>query len=112
MRDDAGDVRAFHNVCRHRGTLLCRADAGHVRAIVCPYHSWTYSRQGELVNCHGMHDGVDKSKLGLQPLATEVVRGPDLRLAGRDAAGVRTAARGVRAAPRDRRASSARRSPR
>ena len=36
-------------------------DAGHVRAIVCPYHSWTYSRQGELVACHGMHDGVDKS---------------------------------------------------
>ena len=75
MRDDAGDVRAFHNVCRHRGTLLCRADAGHVRAIVCPYHSWTYSRQGELVNCHGMHEGLDKSKLGLRPLATEVVAG-------------------------------------
>jgi Rieske 2Fe-2S family protein len=74
MRDDNGDVRAFHNVCRHRGTLLCRADAGHVRAIVCPYHSWTYSRQGELVNCHGMHD-VDKSKLGLKSLHTRTVSG-------------------------------------
>jgi Rieske 2Fe-2S family protein len=41
MRDDAGEVRAFHNVCRHRGTLLCRQDSGHVRAIICPYHSWT-----------------------------------------------------------------------
>ncbi|MCC6196976.1 MAG: aromatic ring-hydroxylating dioxygenase subunit alpha [Burkholderiales bacterium] len=75
MRDDAGSIRAFHNVCRHRGTLLCRADAGHVRAIVCPYHSWTYSRQGDLVNCHGMHEGVDKSKLGLKPLACETVAG-------------------------------------
>ena len=74
MRDDAGEIRAFHNVCRHRGTLLCRADNGHVRAIVCPYHSWTYSRQGDLVNCHGMHD-VDKSKLGLKPVASEVVAG-------------------------------------
>jgi Rieske 2Fe-2S family protein len=74
MRDDNAEVRAFHNVCRHRGTLLCRADAGHVRAVVCPYHSWTYSRQGELVNCHGMHD-VDKSKLGLKPLATQTVAG-------------------------------------
>jgi Rieske 2Fe-2S family protein len=75
MRDDEGRVRAFHNVCRHRGTLLCRADAGHVRAIVCPYHSWTYSRAGALVNCQGMHEGVDKSALGLKPLATEVIAG-------------------------------------
>ena len=75
MRDDSGEVRAFHNVCRHRGTLLCRADTGHVRAIVCPYHSWTYSRQGELIACHGMHEGVDKSKLGLKPLHAEVVAG-------------------------------------
>jgi len=45
MRDDSRAVRAFHNVCRHRGTLLCRAESGHVRAIVCPYHSWTYTRR-------------------------------------------------------------------
>ncbi|MEO8753079.1 MAG: aromatic ring-hydroxylating dioxygenase subunit alpha [Casimicrobiaceae bacterium] len=75
MRDDARAVRAFHNVCRHRGTLLCRAEAGHVRAIICPYHSWTYSRQGDLVACQGMHEGVDKSQLGLRPLHTEVCAG-------------------------------------
>ena len=75
MRDDAGAVRAFHNVCRHRGTLLCRQETGHVRAIVCPYHSWTYSRQGELVACHGMQEDVDKSKLGLKPLHVEVCTG-------------------------------------
>ncbi|MEP6996444.1 MAG: aromatic ring-hydroxylating dioxygenase subunit alpha [Betaproteobacteria bacterium] len=75
MRDDAGEVGAFHNVCRHRGTMLCRTDSGNVRAIVCPYHSWTYSRQGELVACHGMHDDVDKSKLGLRKLSVEVCSG-------------------------------------
>ena len=75
MRDDSRAVRAFHNVCRHRGTLLCRAESGHVRAIVCPYHSWTYSRQGELMACHGMHEGVDKTKLGLRALHTEVCAG-------------------------------------
>jgi len=75
MRDDSGAVRAFHNVCRHRGTLLCRQDSGHVRAIVCPYHSWTYSRQGDLIACHGMQEEVDKSKLGLKPIHTEVVAG-------------------------------------
>jgi Rieske 2Fe-2S family protein len=75
MRGDDGAVRAFHNVCRHRGTQLCRQETGHVRAIVCPYHSWTYSRRGELVACHGMHEGVDKSALGLKPLHAEVVSG-------------------------------------
>jgi Rieske 2Fe-2S family protein len=75
LRDDAGAVRAFHNVCRHRGTVLCRADSGHVRSIVCPYHSWSYSRQGDLVACQGMHEGVDKSKLGLWPVAVEVCAG-------------------------------------
>ncbi|MEP7276913.1 MAG: aromatic ring-hydroxylating dioxygenase subunit alpha, partial [Betaproteobacteria bacterium] len=75
IRDDDGAIRAFHNVCRHRGTLLCRAEAGHVRAIICPYHSWTYSREGALVACHGMHDGVDKSALGLRPVHAEVCAG-------------------------------------
>ena len=75
MRDDAGEVRAFHNVCRHRGTLLCRQESGHVRAIICPYHSWTYSRQGALIACQGMQEDLDKSKLGLKPQHTEVVAG-------------------------------------
>jgi Rieske 2Fe-2S family protein len=75
IRDDDGAVRAFHNVCRHRGTQLCREDTGHLRAIVCPYHSWTYSRRGELIACHGMHDGIDKSALGLRPVHAEVVTG-------------------------------------
>jgi Rieske 2Fe-2S family protein len=75
IRDDEGRVRAFHNVCRHRGTQLCRKDSGHVRAIVCPYHSWTYSRGGELLACAGMHDGIDKAQLGLKPVHAEVAAG-------------------------------------
>jgi len=75
IRDDQGVVRAFHNVCRHRGTQLCRKESGHVRTIVCPYHSWTYSREGDLIACMGMHEGVDRSQLGLRRLHTEVVAG-------------------------------------
>ena len=75
IRDDDGAVRAFHNVCRHRGSQLCRKESGHLRNIVCPYHSWTYSRQGELLACMGMHDGVDKSGLALKPVHAEVVAG-------------------------------------
>ena len=62
LRGDDGQVRAFHNVCRHRGTQLCRADSGHVRAIVCPYHAWSYSRSGELRSCNGMDEGRDGKK--------------------------------------------------
>jgi Rieske 2Fe-2S family protein len=75
IRGDDGQVRAFHNVCRHRGSQICRSDTGHARALVCPYHSWTYSRQGELVACHGMQDGIDKSQLGLRPLHAQVCAG-------------------------------------
>jgi len=51
VRDDEGRLQAFHNTCRHRGAALCREDQGTLRAgaIVCPYHAWTYSLQGELL---------------------------------------------------------------
>ena len=75
IRDDDGEVRAFHNVCRHRGTQLCRIESGHVRAIVCPYHSWTYSSRGELLSCAGMDEVADKSRLGLKAVHAEVVAG-------------------------------------
>ena len=51
VRDPAGGLRAFHNVCRHRGSELCPGPAGRLRgpAIVCPYHGWTYSLEGALL---------------------------------------------------------------
>jgi len=51
VRDETGILRAFHNTCRHRGAALCREPAGQLRsgAIVCPYHAWVYSLQGELL---------------------------------------------------------------
>jgi Rieske 2Fe-2S family protein len=76
LRGDDGQIRAFHNLCSHRGTVLCQEAEGRVgRAIVCPYHQWTYARDGSLLGCRGMHDGVDKSVLGLRKVTTEVVAG-------------------------------------
>jgi Rieske 2Fe-2S family protein len=44
LRDETGAVSAFHNVCRHRGTLLCREPEGRFKgSIQCPYHAWTYA---------------------------------------------------------------------
>ena len=44
-----GQIRAFHNVCRHRGAAAPRRGAGHCgKLVVCPYHSWSYKRDGRL----------------------------------------------------------------
>jgi phenylpropionate dioxygenase-like ring-hydroxylating dioxygenase large terminal subunit len=75
MRDDEGYVRAFHNVCTHRGTLLYQEETGSVRAIICPYHQWTFSRRGDLLSCYGMQDDIDKDKLGLQTVQVEICGG-------------------------------------
>ena len=47
-RDTSGKVRAFLNVCRHRGNRLCRADIGNAISLTCAYHGWTYSSDGKL----------------------------------------------------------------
>jgi choline monooxygenase len=47
-RDRAGELRAHHNVCRHRGTRLVEEPSGHVeRFFQCPYHAWAYGLDGE-----------------------------------------------------------------
>lgn len=71
IRGDDGRVRAFHNVCRHRGTLLCREPSGSARQLVCPYHQWVYGKDGRLLSCRGMQDDLETDTLGLSPLATE-----------------------------------------
>ncbi|MBA2474775.1 MAG: aromatic ring-hydroxylating dioxygenase subunit alpha [Actinobacteria bacterium] len=47
VRDEAGTLRAFLNVCRHRGSLLVEGE-GRRRSLQCPYHAWTYGLDGGL----------------------------------------------------------------
>lgn len=47
-RDTQGTIRAFLNICRHRGNRLCRADSGNAAAFTCAYHGWTYGNDGAL----------------------------------------------------------------
>ncbi|SVD17730.1 uncharacterized protein METZ01_LOCUS370584, partial [marine metagenome] len=51
VRDSNNEIRAFHNTCRHRGSIICTKDSGHFSSgrIICPYHTWTYALSGELV---------------------------------------------------------------
>ncbi len=65
LRDDDNRINAFWNVCRHRGTELCDQGSGHLGRIVCPYHQWTYGRDGSLLSCRGMQEDIDKGELGL-----------------------------------------------
>lgn len=54
VRDRSGGVNVFNNRCAHRGTKLCNQIAGSVRALVCPYHGWSYNLSGELMDApHG-----------------------------------------------------------
>ena len=49
VRNDAGEINALLNVCRHRGSRVCREDHGRTSRFVCPYHAWTYDLDGQLV---------------------------------------------------------------
>lgn len=49
VRDERGSIAAFHNTCRHRGTLLCKEPSGRFAgSIQCPYHAWSYGLDGSL----------------------------------------------------------------
>ncbi len=72
LRDRAGALRAFYNVCRHRGTRLCEAAAGRFsESIQCPYHAWTYALDGRLIGAPHMQEaeGFDKADHPLHPVA-------------------------------------------
>ena len=70
-RDRAGEIRAFHNVCRHRGSIICKAEHGNAHRLVCPYHRWTYELDGSLVLDTQREFGIDRATLSLRPVAIE-----------------------------------------
>jgi Rieske 2Fe-2S family protein len=74
IRGTDGRIRAFYNLCRHRGTrLVGQASGKKLRSIVCPYHAWAYSPEGPLVGAPHTEDLVEfrKEEFGLHPVALE-----------------------------------------
>ncbi|MFP1625374.1 aromatic ring-hydroxylating oxygenase subunit alpha [Streptomyces sp. 5K101] len=71
-RNRKGELRAFLNICRHRGARLCTEESGEVkRSLQCPYHAWTYDLDGKLIaapNLTKMPD-VDRTTYGLVTVA-------------------------------------------
>jgi Rieske 2Fe-2S family protein len=62
VRDKGGEVHGFYNVCRHRGTRLREDRSGHLSAIQCPYHAWTYGLDGRLIGAPHMDQVPDFDK--------------------------------------------------
>ncbi len=69
-RGPDGAVRAFVNMCSHRGAIVVPEGLGTARRFSCPYHAWTYDQHGDLVGILSREDfgDVDTSCLGLTPL--------------------------------------------
>lgn len=75
LRDRDGEIRAFHNVCRHRAMTVVSEPCKGLQALRCPWHSWTYGLDGRLAatpNLGGIGkpeaEGFDKNDLGLKPV--------------------------------------------
>ena len=74
IRSKEGPIRAFHNVCQHRGNRLLDMPRGHVPAITCGYHAWTYTIDGRLRGAPRTEcvPDFDKSRHSLKPVRVEV----------------------------------------
>jgi choline monooxygenase len=72
-RDAEGELRAFANVCRHRGAVLVREKSGSRTTFQCHYHAWTYNLDGSLRAAPGMKDepGFDRCAFSLAPVRIE-----------------------------------------
>ena len=70
VRTDNGAIKAFVNTCSHRGSQVVEEGTGNTHRFTCPYHAWTYNRDGELIAVYASKDfgDIDKSCHGLTEL--------------------------------------------
>jgi choline monooxygenase len=77
IRDRDGVLRAFHNVCRHRASVIVEKDEGHCDVLRCRYHGWVYDTAGNLRKTPYFGEAADfrKEDYGLLPISVAVWRG-------------------------------------
>ncbi|WP_420549633.1 aromatic ring-hydroxylating oxygenase subunit alpha [Curvivirga sp.] len=68
-------IRAFHNTCRHRGSVICKVAKGTAPKLVCPYHQWTYELDGSLMWARDMGPDFDPTQHGLKTVHCRTVAG-------------------------------------
>lgn len=76
VRDNGGRLKAFFNVCRHRGHEIARG-SGHCDRLVCPYHAWSYDLDGQLLNAPHTErvNSFDPKKVSLKPISLSTLAG-------------------------------------
>jgi phenylpropionate dioxygenase-like ring-hydroxylating dioxygenase large terminal subunit len=71
-----GEIKAFHNVCTHRGTQLVDEAEGNRATFSCPYHRWTFSNEGDLLSAPDFERFyIDKSQCSLSEVAVDICAG-------------------------------------
>jgi len=73
-RSEAGELKAFFNVCQHRGAKLMTTDRGNMETWTCPYHGWSFNNDGTLCNVPDaarFSRGIPEDELGLKSLRVE-----------------------------------------
>src|ERR1700756_4085756 len=77
VRTSQGTIRAFHNVCRHRGARILDGTGHCPGAITCPYHGWSYRLSGEVraITERETFPGIDRSEWGLKAVRSQVAFG-------------------------------------
>jgi len=75
IRESEDTLHALVNVCRHRGSKICREQSGNRGLLVCPYHGWTYEKNGALRGAGHMQEGFDKTAYSLRKVHLKVFHG-------------------------------------
>ena len=75
IRGRDSQVRAFYNVCSHRGSRICLEEEGTKKLLVCPYHAWSFSAEGELKSARYMPDDFKMEDWGLKPCHMNIYQG-------------------------------------
>lgn len=75
VRGQDGTIRAFANVCRHRGSLVCLEQAGNTRKFTCPYHGWVYDTEGALTGARDMSKDFRREDHSLHAVSFNIVHG-------------------------------------
>ena len=75
VRTESGEIRAFANVCRHRGSRVCDDASGRVKQFVCPYHGWVYRLDGSLRSARLFPDSFEPAGFGLHRVSIKVFHG-------------------------------------
>ncbi len=75
VRSKEGGIKAFANVCRHRGSIVCLENSGNTRKFECPYHGWMYDTDGNLIAARNMPEDFDRASYSLHKVPVEIVHG-------------------------------------